>query len=128
LSVHGPEFEMKTLIILVRYEIEFLLAALAAVVTFQILTRRITTTGLLSVKDKKGVASFSPARLQLLMFTVATAAYVLSKVMSSIANDPIPTFPEIDPNVLIVLGASHAVYLGAKTLSPSGSNPDTSNQ
>jgi len=118
---------MTTLMIFARYEIGFLLAGLGAVVAFQIITGRINTKGLLSDKAKNGVASFSPARLQLLMFTVAVAFYVLGKVMSSIAIG-MPKFPEIDPNVLVILGGSHALYLGAKALPPSGSKPETSNK
>ncbi len=111
-----------------RYEIEFLLAGLGAVVAFQIITGRINTKGLLSDKTKKGVGTFSPARLQLLIFTLAVAFYVLGKVMNSIAAGGDPQFPQIDMNVLLILGGSHALYLGAKTLSLSGSNPDTSNR
>jgi hypothetical protein len=115
--------------IFVQYEIAFLLAGLAAVVGYQILTGRINTKGLLNDKAN-GVGSFSPARLQLLMFTLATAAYVLSKVVGSIAagGPEGGQFPEIDPNVLVVLGGSHALYLGAKALPSSGSKPDTSNK
>jgi hypothetical protein len=111
----------------VRYEIEFLLAGLGAVLVFQIITRRITTKGLLSDKAKNGVASFSPARLQLLMFTLAVAFYVLGKVMNSIAAGD-PGFPQIDTNILLILSGSHALYLGAKSLPLSGSNPNTSNK
>lgn len=118
---------MPTLMTFARYEIGFLLAALAAIVAYQIVTGRINTRGLLSDKAKNGAVSFSPARLQLLMFTLATAAYVLSKVISSIAAGK-PVFPEIDPNVLVILGGSHALYLGAKSLPPSGSKPDISNK
>jgi hypothetical protein len=118
---------MVRLIIFARYEIGFLLAGLVAVVAFQIITGRINTKGLLSVRAKNGVLSFSPARLQLLMFTLAIAAHVLSQVMKSVAGGT-PKFPEIDPNVLVILGGSHALYLGAKTLPPIGSKPDTSNK
>lgn len=118
---------MATLMTFVRWEISFLLAALASLVAYQILTRTITTRGLLS-EVKNGVLSFSPARLQLLMFTLATAAYVLSQVMYSVANDASPQFPEINPNVLVILGGSHALYLGAKSLPSTGSNPDTPNK
>lgn len=118
---------MTRLMMFARYEIEFLLAGLAAVVSFQIITGRINTKGLLSDKAKNGVVSFSPARLQLLMFTLAIAFYVLAKVMNSIAAGD-PQFPQIDMNVLLILGGSHALYLGAKALPPSGSKPDISNK
>lgn len=113
---------MTTLMTVARWEVGLFMAALAAIVVYQIVTGRINTRGLLSDKGKNGVVSFSPARLQLLMFTLATAAYLLSQVMKLLA------FPEIDPNVLVILGGSHALYLGAKSLPPSGSNPDISKQ
>lgn len=118
---------MATLITFARYEIGFLLAALAAIVVYGLFTGRINTRGLLSDKAKNGVGSFSPARLQLLMFTLAVAAYVLSKVINSVANG-VPEFPEIDPNMLVILGGSHALFLGAKSLPPSGSNSNLSNK
>lgn len=117
---------MATLMTFARYEIGFLLAALAAIIVYQLLTGRINTRGLLSDKAKSGVESFSPARMQLLMFTLAIAAYVLSKVVNSMATGD-PQFPEIDPNMLVILGGSHAVFLGAKSLPTSGSNSNLSN-
>jgi hypothetical protein len=117
---------MQTLMKFTRYEIEFLLGGLAAVVAFQIITRRINTKGLLSDKAS-GAGNFSPARLQLLIFTLATAVYVLAQVMQSIAGGGQPHFPEINPNVLVVLGASHALFLGAKAVPQSGSKPEISN-
>jgi hypothetical protein len=112
------EFPMFTLMTVVRYEIIFLLAGLGAVVGYQIITGRINTKGLLFETRDVG---FSPARLQLLMFTFGVAFYVLGKVLA------LGAFPEIDPNVLVVLGGSHALYLGAKALPQSVSKPDNSN-
>ncbi len=117
---------MQTLMKFTRYETEFLLGGLAAVVAFQIITRRINTKGLLSNKEKGG-EGFSPARLQLLMFTFGVAFYVLGKVLSSIAAGT-AALPNIDPNLLVVLGGSHALYLGAKALPTSGSKADNSNK
>ncbi len=114
---------MTTLMKLARYQVEFLLGGLAAVVAFQIITRKINTKGILS--DNTG--NFSPARLQLLMFTFGVAFYVLGKVLSSIAAGK-PGFPDLDPNILVVLGGSHALYLGAKAVPMSGAKPDGSNQ
>lgn len=117
---------MTALLTFARYEIGFLLAALATIVVYQIVTGRINTRGLLSDKANNGVGSFSVARLQLLMFTMAVAAYVLSQVVESIATGK-PQFPVIDPNMLVILGGSHALYLGAKSLPAPGSKPDISN-
>jgi hypothetical protein len=118
---------MAKLMMFAQYEIFVLLAGLAAVVGFQILTGRITTNGLLSDKAKSGVSGFSPARLQLLMFSLGVGFYILGKVVSAIAAGH-PAFPEIDPNVLVVLGGSHALYLGAKAVPTSGSKPGISNK
>jgi hypothetical protein len=114
---------MSTLMTVVRYEIIFLLAAFAAVIAYQIVTGRINTRGLLSDTGNVGL---SPARLQLLMLTLGVAFYVLGKVLAYAAEGA-PRFPEIDPNVLVVLGGSHALYLGAKALPQSSSKPDNSN-
>jgi hypothetical protein len=120
---------MVRLLIFARYEIAFLLAALAAVVAFQIVTGRINTRGLLSDAGKNGVLTFSPARLQLFIFTLGVAVYVLSHVIKalSVGAPMSQVFPVLDPNVLVILGGSHALYLGAKALPPIGSKPDTSN-
>lgn len=118
---------MTRLITFVRYEVVFMLVALAGIVLFQLITGRIITSGLLSDKGKDGVAAFSPARLQLLLFTLGVAFYVLGQVVNSIAAGQ-PAFPEIDTNVMLILGGSHALFLGAKALPQSGSKPDTSNQ
>jgi hypothetical protein len=118
---------MTTLMNFVRYEIEFLLAGLGAVVVFQIITGRINSQGLLTQKGKNVVRAFSPARLQLLMITLAVAFYILGKVMNSIAAG-VPEFPQIDSNVLVILGGSHALYLGAKSMPLPGSDPNISNK
>ena|SRR6266446_5735390 len=102
---------METLMMFAQYEIGFFLAALIAVVAFQILTGKIETRGLLSEKTKDGVVSVSPARVQLLFFTLAFAFYLLSEIMNS------RQFPTIDPKWLLILGGSHSLYLGGKGLS-----------
>ena len=106
---------MATLMMFVRYETVFLLAALLAVVAFQMLTGRINTRGLLSEKTKDGLGVISAARVQLLMFTLAMAFYVLSQVVNS------HQFPTIDTKWLLILGGSHSIYLGGKSLPLIGS-------
>ena|SRR5258708_1233562 len=107
---------MTTLMMFARYEIGFFLAALIAVVAYQILTGRINTRGLLSEKTKTGVGGISPARVQLLLFTLAFAFYVFSQVTKSIATGKPGQFPTIDVKWLLILGGSHSIYLGAKGL------------
>jgi len=102
---------MATLMMFAQYEIGFFLAALIVVVTFQILTGRINMRGLLSEKTKDGVGGVSPARVQLLLFTVAFAFYLLSAIINS------RQFPTIDTKWLLILGGSHSIYLGGKGFS-----------
>ena len=102
---------MSTLMMFAKYEIGVFLATLMAVVAFQILTGRIKTRGLLSEKIGNGVLVISPGRLQLLLFTLAFAFYVLSQVVES------REFPTIDTKWLMILGGSHSIYLGGKSLS-----------
>jgi hypothetical protein len=99
---------MATLVMFARYEISFLLTALIAVVTYQILSGRINTRGLLSEKTQNGVMAVSPSRVQLLLFTLAIAFYVLSQI------DYSHQFPTIDVKWLAILGGSHSIYLGGK--------------
>jgi len=101
---------MATLMMFARYEIGFLLAALIAVVAFQILSGRIKTRGLLSEKTKEGVVGISAARVQLLLFTLGFAFYLLSQIVN------LRQFPNIDTKWLLMLGGSHSIYLGGKSL------------
>lgn len=101
---------MATLTMFAQYEIGFLLTALIAVVAYQILTGRVNTRGLLSEKTENGVVAVSPARVQLLLFTLAMAFYVLSQIAYS------HQFPTIDVKWLAILGGSHSIYLGGKGL------------
>ncbi len=102
---------MATLMMFARYEIGFFLGALIAVVAYQLLTGRINTRGLLSEKTRNGLGGVSPARVQLLLFTLAFAFYLLSEIVHS------HQFPTIDTKWLLVLGGSHSIYLGGKGLS-----------
>jgi hypothetical protein len=101
---------MATLVTFAEYEIGFLLTALIGVVAFQMLSGRIITQGLLSEKSENGVVTVSPARVQLLLFTLAMAFYVLSQIAYS------HQFPTIDVKWLVILGGSHSIYLGGKGL------------
>ena len=110
---------MNTLMMLTRYEIECLLAALIAVVAFQMFSGRIKTHGLLSEKTVNGVLGVSPARVQLLLFTLAFALYLFSQIMDSVARarpGKPGEFPVIDVKWLLMLGGSHSIYLGGKAV------------
>ena len=81
------------------------------VVLWKMATGEISLAYLLYTKGKDGRLSYSPARLQLLLFTLAVAANYLHGVM---VNPHVNTLPEIPSSVLVALGGSHAAYLGGK--------------
>ena len=81
-----------------RYEAVILLAAFAAVIVYQFLTGTITLRGVLCEKTKAGVGAISAARVQLLLFTLAIAFYILSQVIQW------REFPEIETKWLVLLG------------------------
>jgi len=87
---------------------------LTAVVLWQIAIGKISITGLLDAKEADGRLSFSPARLQLLIFTVVVAAQYLYKVFSHLGQDSLPSLPQ---GVVAALGGSQAVYLAGKAFS-----------
>lgn len=84
------------------------------VVLLKITTGEISLAYLLSVKDASGCWSYSPARLQLLIFTVGVAANYLRSVMVSPHGDSLPDLPM---SVVAALGGSHVAYLGSKAFS-----------
>ena len=100
---------MNSLTTILRYEIWIFLAVLAAVVAYQLLTGSINTRGLL--RDKMKGRGFSPGRLQLLMATFAGAFYY---VLLIFANDTPGEFPPVPDSLVLILGGSHAFYLGGK--------------
>ncbi len=105
---------METLVKFAQFEIWFLLGGLALLVGYQMLTGKINTTGLLHDKKDKQTAGFSPARVQLLMFTLFGAGYYLLLTV----NNGYPTeFPEVPQELLALVGGSNLVYLGAKARS-----------
>jgi len=102
---------METLARVMRIEMSCFLIGLAAIVFWGMLTRVINTKGLLS---NKGTSSgFSPVRLQLLLSTLLVAFYYIGQALS---NTNTGTFPTIPNEMLLILGGSHAFYLGSKTI------------
>ena len=96
---------MNALATLMRYEIWFVLIGLASAVAYQLVTGHINTSGLLD--EKAGDEHFSPAQLQLLLFTVGGAFYYLLLVI----DNPKPgTFPAVPNELILILGGSHAFY------------------
>jgi hypothetical protein len=101
---------MPALVAFVRAEEEFLIWATVLLVAYQMLTGRINTSGLLD--DKLTGRRFSPERLQLLIITVGGALFYLVQVIHSSGS-----LPPLPHELLLVLGGSNALYLGAKTAS-----------
>ena len=87
-----------------------LLAGLAIIIAYRMLTGSINTKGLL--KDKDGGTGFSPARLQLLISTVTFSCYYIAQVVRHADKGE---FPPVPREMLMVLGGSHLFYLGTKS-------------
>lgn len=92
------------------------MAAFSAVITFQMLSGGIKTQGILNDKSVGGGRGVSPARVQLLLITMAFAFYVLSQVLESVSAGQ-GRFPDFDVKWLLLLGGSHSVFLGTKSIS-----------
>ena len=85
-----------------------LLLAMAAAVLYRLFTGGIRTRGLLL--DTEG-AGHSPARLQLLIFTIVGAMQYLAMVV----KDP-TRLPDPPQELLLLMGGSHALFMGSKAL------------
>ncbi|HEX3526397.1 MAG TPA: hypothetical protein VH988_04960 [Thermoanaerobaculia bacterium] len=84
------------------------------VVALKIVTGEMSLAHLLDAKDGTPNGSYSPARLQLLIFTVVVAANYLHGVITNPQQNSLPDLPM---SVVAALGGSHAVYLGSKAFS-----------
>ena len=106
---------MDSLIKTLRYEVWILLVGLAALFAYRLLTGGIRVTGLLYDKSagrgERGPGAFSPARLQLLVVTVAGALYYMTMVFRGVEPGHFPVVPKW---LLMGVGGSHAFYLGGK--------------
>jgi hypothetical protein len=91
-----------------------LLLGLFGLVLWKIAVGEISLAGLLATKEPGGGSTFSPARLQLLIFTVVVAGNYLHAML---ANPQGPSLPTLPYSVIAALGGSHAVYLGSKVMS-----------
>jgi hypothetical protein len=84
-------------------------STLCVAVFGQILAGGINTNGLLSARDRDGELSFSPARVQLLLFTIAAAFQFVIEFLRH------PTvFPQVSGTLLALFGSSHLIYLAGK--------------
>ena len=105
---------MELLTKLATIEAGVLVGGCFAVVAYKLVVGEISLAGLLYSKEPGGRAAFSPARLQLLIFTGVVAARYLGEVIAKPRQDSLPHLPL---SVVVALGASHAVYLGGKVVS-----------
>ena len=87
------------------------IVSLFAIVAFRLLSGDIKVAGLLTDKETD---TFSPGRLQLLLATVGGAIFYFSRIAS--ATDQ-TTLPPVPTELLVILGASNAGYLGGKVYS-----------
>jgi hypothetical protein len=92
---------------LVCAEIWLILAGLAGLVAYRMLTGRINLSGLIRTRADGPI---SPAKLQLL---VASLGGVLAYVQQFAADPTATGLPEPSNAVLIGLGGSNALHLGA---------------
>lgn len=97
---------MEILATVIKWEIWVFMVGLVVVVGYQLLIGRINTAGMLNDKES---GEFSPARVQLLLFTfIAAGVYFLQ-----VAAEP-KEFPAIPQEMLYLLGGSNLFYLGGK--------------
>ena len=93
---------------ILHFELLGFLYALAAVVLFQIVTRRIDLGGL--VTHKGGSDQVSPERIQLLLATIAASATYFGQVATTTSGK----LPDISPEWLYLLGGSGGIYVARK--------------
>jgi hypothetical protein len=96
---------------LIRFEVWLVLGGFALVVAYKMLIGKINFKGLL---DDKVTGGTSPGRVQLLVLTLTGAGYYLLLAAEQADSGSLPTVPE---EVLLLVGGSNLVYLGAKARS-----------
>lgn len=112
---------MSTLTTVVSSVVLLFLGCLLALTLFRLLTGGINTHYLLHGRNADGSAYLSAERVQLLIFTLWTAlSYLLNVLESRVLNptsENMHTLPDVSTATLVLLSASHAVYLGGKAYS-----------
>jgi hypothetical protein len=105
---------MFTLAQITFYVTLLFLAALAVIVLTKLLDGAINTHYLLYGRESDGKMYFSPARVQLLVFTIWTAFSYLLEAMEKRGSGKLP---DVSTGTLALLGGSHVIYLGGKAYS-----------
>jgi hypothetical protein len=91
----------------VIFETWLILAGLAFIVTYRLLTGKINLRWLLYEDSATG--KYSPGRVQLLVVTIASSSYYLLQTL----HDP-SRFPVIPPELVLVTGGGNLIYLIGK--------------
>jgi len=108
---------MPPLTTIIRYEILLFLGALALIVFYQLLSRKINLRRLLFAKGRaaaspsiqRKTSGISPSRIQLLVVSIGVAIYLLAEVVR------VPSqFPEIPSGLLLLMAGSETIYLARK--------------
>ena len=99
------------IVLFVKWEVFVFLGVLAAIIAYRQLNGEINTRYLLYGTQKDGTKYFSSERVQLLLFTLGVAIFYLNDVMQKRGSGALP---DISTQTLVLLGGSHAVYLGGK--------------
>jgi len=95
----------------VKLEVLVFIGGLAAIIAHRLLTGQINTNYLFYGTKSDGTRYFSPERVQLLLFTLGTAMFYLNSVTE---NRTSGVLPDVPTQTLVLLGGSHAIYLGGK--------------
>jgi hypothetical protein len=98
---------VETLRCFVRLEAWLLLVAFILVIAYQLLTGTINSRGLLC--DKEDVRRVSPARIQLLVLTLAGVFAYIAQMWA----DP-TRLPDMSKEMVMALGGSNLFYAGGK--------------
>lgn len=104
---------MQSVLTFLRVEMVVLLLASAGVVLLLLLIGRISMHGLLS--DKLLGRSMSPDRVVLLVGSLSAAVVYVVQVLRQGQTTP-PRLPSPGTFWILILGASNALYLGAKSI------------
>jgi hypothetical protein len=91
---------------MIELELWLFVLGVPLLVTYKMLTGRINVKHLLADKE---TGALSASRVQLLALTVAGAlAYI------ALAAESDGYLPELDPNLLLIIGGSNSIYLATK--------------
>ena len=96
-----------SVLVVLRYELWFFVGGLAILIGYRLLTRAINTDCLMNSKTAGG--GYSPARLQLLLFTLGSAIYYAYLCYQAKA------FATVPPAIQAALGGSNALYVLRKS-------------